>query len=924
MKTCENNFSRRQVMKTGLAATTGLMIPWRLSRLQASPVPTPAISGLSDPAFQPKFEEVVPNALDPGFIFDTSSGRIRIGVDQSVHETGLIDEMGNRLTTTVWGYGADGIHTWPGRTIQVWSHEPLEVEWQNRLGGLPYLITGLNGRPVLDTSLHWAYSLKGYEQYRVGVNGVPIVPHVHGGHSDSIYDGNPEYFFSPGYNIVGPRWVSQKYRYKNDQPAGTVWYHDHALGITRLNVYSGMAGFYIIRDEFDTGLVGNPLDLPAFPYEAAFAIQDRMFKANGELFYPAFPGDPFYEDFIIGEDAMLPPDIFPGGGPTALAEFFGDHMLVNGKIWPKMEVEPRNYRLRFLNGCDSRFLAVQFYEVPAGDTDFRNSIAGPLNFTVIGSDQGLASSPTTVDTLLMETGSRYDIIFDFKQVTPGNRVIMRNIGGDEPFGGEIEGLRLFDETDRIMAFDLVLPLNSDVADSSPSGINFGPNVPPPTRFRKVALFEGKDEFGRLQPLLGTAEPATNYRGEPVNWPDKQVYRDAGLTGQMQGSIAWHTPTTENPALGSTEVWDIYNATGDAHPIHLHLVNFEILGRRTFTADVMDQSVVQHNGETGMGFRLENITVSSSPVILSSEYVENAPKDMVTALPGQVTRIKMTFDKPGRYVWHCHLLSHEDHEMMRVMHVGPGARGFLDFAAYGLNGELKLEDDAWVRDNVGAAEKIELKKGSKVEGTVISTGDEVKLKNDTVVDEDVVAYDRISLEGNASVSGMTYPYTAATPPLPVNFTVVPGSQNFKVKKWESRELEPGVYKKLKVEESAVLTLFSGEYVFEEFLLEKDSTVNLVGGPIVIKVEKKVEMKDRVRMELLDGTEAKDVLFLVSDSVMLGKRGNYLGSFLAPYGDVELGEDAFLTGALYGKDVSIKKRAELTREPACDLIANLFAV
>jgi FtsP/CotA-like multicopper oxidase with cupredoxin domain len=149
---------------------------------------------------------------------------------------------------------------------------------------------------------------------------------------------------------------------------------------------------------------------------------------------------------------------------------------------------------------------------------------------------------------------------------------------------------------------------------------------------------------------------------------------------MQGSIAWHSPTTENPALGDTEIWEIYNATGDAHPVHLHLVNFQIgtgdvamygTTRQEFTANVIQQPVVQHNGLLGAGFRLENIQLGAA-VNAGPEYVENAPKDMVTALPDQVTRIKMTFDKPGRYVWHCHILSHEDHEMMRVLHVGPGA------------------------------------------------------------------------------------------------------------------------------------------------------------------------------------------------------------------------------------------------------------
>jgi FtsP/CotA-like multicopper oxidase with cupredoxin domain len=353
--------------------------------------------------------------------------------------------------------------------------------------------------------------------------------------------------------------------------------------------------------------------------------------------------------------------------------------------------------LRLLNGCDSRFLAVQLFEVPPGAADFSNAIQ-QLDFTVVGSDQGLASSPTTVDTLLVETGSRYDIVFDFKNVTAGNRVIMKNIGGDEPFGGDIPGPQVFGETDRIMAFDVVLPLDAAVADVSPTGTNFVPIVAPVTRTRKVALFEGLDEFGRLQPLLGTAEPATDFAGNPVNWPNLPAYSSVGLVGQMEGSIAWHSPTTENPALNSTEEWEVWNVTGDAHPVHLHLVHFEILGRQEIKWDsnadedgfipdgsspandgtyLVSQPTVQHNSVAGdphtygVGFRVVNPTKGGT-VAKPAEYVENAPKDMVTALPGQVTRIKATFDKPGRYVWHCHILSHEDHEMMRVLYVGPGA------------------------------------------------------------------------------------------------------------------------------------------------------------------------------------------------------------------------------------------------------------
>jgi FtsP/CotA-like multicopper oxidase with cupredoxin domain len=663
--------TRRQFIKG--ASATGALLYFNVLGGWGRALAAPLAAGLSDPALQPKFINPVPNALDPGFAFQSSNNKYTISMQPQVQMTGLIDPVsGTALSTPVWGYGKNGPGgTWPGMTIHAQSGVPVEVKWQNKLPREHLL-------PV-DTSLHWAYSLEGYAQYSIEADGVPAVAHLHGGHTDFQFDGNPEFFFSPGYSVRGPQWVDKKYVYHNDQPAGTLWYHDHALGITRLNVYAGLAGFYILRDSFDTGEFDNPLDLPAFPYEAAFAVQDRMFHADGRLFYPAFPGDPFYDDFITGEGAVLPPEIFPGGGPTALAEFFGDHMLVNGTIWPKKDVERRNYRLRFLNGTDSRFMVLRF-RVAASPTSTDLVGAGaPVPFWVIGSDQGLASAATQVDTLVFEPGARYDIVFDFSEIPNGSRVIVENIGGDAPFGGayggDLDPDDLFPDrqTDRIMAFDVVLPLNTAVPDTfDPNAISaYGGNTAPVARTRKVALFEGMDEYGRLQPLLGTAEPATDYLGNPINWPNTPDYVNAGLVGQMEGSIAWHSPTTENPALGDTEIWEIYNATGDAHPVHLHLVNFEVLDRREFTANVIDQPVVQHNGTIGDGFRLENI-VAGALVPGPLEYVENAPKDMVTALPDQITRIKATFDKPGRYVWHCHILSHEDHEMMRVLHVGPGA------------------------------------------------------------------------------------------------------------------------------------------------------------------------------------------------------------------------------------------------------------
>jgi FtsP/CotA-like multicopper oxidase with cupredoxin domain len=389
-----------------------------------------------------------------------------------------------------------------------------------------------------------------------------------------------------------------------------------------------------------------------------------MFTDRGELFYPAFPGDPFYDDFITGEGAILPPDLFPNGGPTALAEFFGDHMVVNGKIWPKENVEPRNYRMRLLNGSDSRFMVLQFVAVNAGDTDFTNA-GNPIPFWVIGSDQGLGT-PAKTDTLVFEPGGRYDIVVDFSDpALEGKRVIMKNLGGDAPFGGAFGGDLDTDDlfpnrqTDRIMAFDVVVPKDNTVSDDfDPANLpGYGgvPNGGATTR--RVSLFEGLDEFGRLQPLLGT------------------------VAGNLNSATpyTWSQPTTETPAKGSTEVWEIYNFTGDAHPVHLHLVNFEILGRHEIsfdenfdpdgTAGTDYQEILQHNGSKGKAAIITNISPGSEVSLEASDgYVETAPKDMVTALPEQVTKIRAHFDKSGRYVWHCHILSHEDHEMMRVLEV----------------------------------------------------------------------------------------------------------------------------------------------------------------------------------------------------------------------------------------------------------------
>lgn len=653
-------------VKAAMAAGFTGAIPASLLKIHTAHAAILA-AGLSDPAAQPLFTNFAPNAMAGNFKYVPKRGKLKIIAAQTVQMTGLVGADGiTPIPTTVWGYGDDDFVSWPGRTIERHVNDgPLEIRWENMLyaldrnprrprfdedSPLPHLL------PV-DDSLHWTYSLHDYEEYSIEENGVPLVAHVHGGKNDSPFDGNPEFFFSPGFEVRGPRWVSKRYRYGGgdwNNVAGMMWYHDHALGLTRLNVYAGLAGFYPLRDDNDTGKADNPLGLPADPYELGFAVQDRMFRDTGELFYPAFPGDPAYDDFITGEGVVLPDDF----GPTALAEFFGDHMLVNGIIWPKYSVEQRQYRVRFLNGTDSRFMRLKLKVVAASETS--PALGAEVPFYVIGSDQSLRTNAVQVNEVDFMPGERLDLVIDFKDVPSGSRVIVENLLGDSPFGGDLPGPDdVFPDrrTDRIMAFDVEVPLDNTVTDSNiVDGYALGGDVSvsaPATRIRKLALFEGTDEWGRLQPLLGSAEPVTDVEGNVVD-----------------GAMPWHTPITENPDEGDTEIWEIYNATGDAHPVHVHLVHFEVLNREGFTADSIEQPVLQHNGEYGVGFRLENIVTDGS--IRPPDASEQTRRDMVMALPDEVTRIKMTFDKPGRYVWHCHILSHEDHEMMRPFHVGPGA------------------------------------------------------------------------------------------------------------------------------------------------------------------------------------------------------------------------------------------------------------
>lgn len=571
--------------------------------------------------------------------------------------------------TTVWSYGSidhpgtvleGGTFNYPAFTIEATWNKTVQVQWRNELvdangNYLPHIL------PV-DPTLHWANppgGLAGRDRRPTFAatpgpytGPVPMITHVHGAHTAEDSDGYPEAWYLPdandipaGYAKTGTffDYFSAKYghnwepgvatfKYPNDQRATTLWYHDHTLGMTRLNVYAGPAGFWLIRGGLDDqvgGVLPGPApgvgDDPFGEYgEIPIVIQDRSFNADGSLFYPAdraffdgYPETPPGADFI--PDTTVPPIWNP--------EFFGNMMVVNGFTWPYVEVERKRCRFRFLNGCNSRFLVLKMTRSPRTDNDDFNTPEG--TFWQIGAEGGfLPDSAVPLNQLLMSPAERADVIVDFSQFQDGDDVILVNDGPDAPFGGiSLEDLSDHASTGQVMQFrvrgtpaddptthsaNLVLP---SIAPLGAAGVmqnlSLNEEMYEPADVPAAAL------LGRYDPTTGTATP--------------QI---------------WMEPITENPAVGAIEEWAIYNTTEDAHPIHIHLVQFQVVGREPLAGG---------SSEAG----------SNDPLAWETGF-----KDTVIAYPGEKTTVKAQFDHPGLYVWHCHIVEHEDNEMMRPYYVGP--------------------------------------------------------------------------------------------------------------------------------------------------------------------------------------------------------------------------------------------------------------
>lgn len=688
--------SRRGFLKLGGAAGAALILTTKFGgarRVFAQTIP----GGTLDPNLVPKYATplLIPPVMPRAGVIKQKGGKNIDYYEISVKQFAQQILPAGLPATTVWGYGAVTaaskkallIHNAPSLTIEATAGRAVRVKWINDLKDplngnyLPHLL------PV-DPTLHWANPPGGMmgRDTRPDYTGqptpgpytgpVPIVTHVHGavGVGDES-DGYAEAWYLPAANNIPAGYATEgtwynffaakalanygafwgpgfaTFQYPNNQRASTLWYHDHTLGMTRLNVYAGPAGFYIVRGgpAGDAAVLdartGTPAVLPGpapregdkFPpnktyYEIPIAIQDRAFNADGSLFYPDTRA---FFDGIIGP--YIPEtDISPVWNP----EFFGNMIMVNGNTWPFHAVEQRRYRFRFLNGCQSRVLILDFSNIPGVEVwqigNEGGFLAAPVNLTAVNGNR-----------LLMGLAERADVIVDFTNVPLGSYVL-GNVGPDEPFGGGVPGVDfpVADPatTGQIMQFNVVPALAPDPT-TPPMFLQLPAIVPLPaaTVTRPLALLEEMSMYfpdAPAETLLGTVAGDPNVG--PAMWM-KQM---------------WADPVTENPAVGATEVWEFYNATADAHPMHVHEVVFEVVNRQDIFVDEATQQV--------------QVVPGSLPV--PPEPWESGFKDTLLAYPGQVTRIRAQFNTPGQFVWHCHIVEHEDNEMMRPYRIGPEQPG----------------------------------------------------------------------------------------------------------------------------------------------------------------------------------------------------------------------------------------------------------
>jgi spore coat protein A len=545
--------------------------------------------------------------------------------------------------TSVWGYGGETnvgfVQNAPGPSFEATQGTPITVKYTNNITGSHLF--------AVDPTLHWADPNDigmdpptPWPTYPPGFpdaqSPVPLIPHLHGGEVQSTSDGHPEAWFTAtgvhgdAYNTVEPTTAdSAVFYYPNAQPPATLWYHDHGLGITRINVMSGLAGFYLLRNSTDPFAAS----LPSVTYEMPLVIQDRTFQTNGDFWFDT-----------VGLD--------PAVHPYWMPEFFGNTIMVNGLVWPNMDVDLATYRFRLLDGSNARFYDLWFQVKPGPLNPNQNPPR--LGFWQIASDGGYLPMSVPLTRLTIAPGERADIVVDFTGLFPGDRVILRN-RAKTPFpNGASPDPKT---TGTIMQFTV---LNQA-----------GPQKIPPTVLNTNI------------PVLTPDAPSRTL----VLW---EVMGALGPTEILLNGQKWMADVSEQPVVGTTEDWIIVNPTADTHPIHLHLAQFQLVSRQKINtakyaaAWILLQQTTGGLGAGAMPAWPNDYTVLELPI---APYLKGKPtlapanekgwKDTIQMNPGEVTIIRVRFAPidgtatypfdptvdPG-YVWHCHILDHEDNEMMR--------------------------------------------------------------------------------------------------------------------------------------------------------------------------------------------------------------------------------------------------------------------
>jgi FtsP/CotA-like multicopper oxidase with cupredoxin domain len=676
--------TRRDFLQATAAGVGGLWVATRSGRAWAA-IP----AGTLDPRSIAQFVTalVVPPAMPRAGKIRTRAGRNVDSYEIAVRQLQQQILPPGLPATTVWAYGpavaqnGPTLFHAPSMTIEARANTPVRIRWINELVDangdyLPHLL------PV-DPTLHWANPGGGlaardsrptYESVPGPYTGpVPMVPHVHGmvdvgdesdGYAEAWWlpaarnlpagharEGTWHAFFrSKAETRHGVNWSpgSATFQYPVAQRASTAWYHDHTLGMTRLNVYAGPAGFFVVRggpaDAVLDGRTGGSAVLPGPApalgdapgtryYEIPLAIQDRAFNADGSLFYP--DTREFFDEL---EGPFIP---FTDVSPIWNPEFFGNCIVVNGRTWPNLDVEQRRYRFRILNGCNARFLILNFAAITG------------VQVTMIGNEGGFLASPvdltgTNAGQLLIAPAERADLIVDFTSVAPG-RYVLENLGPDEPFGGGLPGVD-FDPADptttgRILQFTVGAVQSADAST--------------PPRFLQLPVVTPIAPAGAVRrPLLLAEAMSGDFDDAPKEARLGTVDFDVSTGAGASTPRMWVNPVTENPQVGATEIWEFYNTTADAHPMHIHGVLFQIVDRQRIE--------IREDGDEAMGGPSVTLVPGTSR---GRESWENGFKDTVIAYPGEVTRVIATFGTAGQFVWHCHIVEHEDNEMMRPFRVG---------------------------------------------------------------------------------------------------------------------------------------------------------------------------------------------------------------------------------------------------------------